>query len=104
MKISYYAVLQNDEDGLWVKFPDLNGCFSCGDENNIEQMAKEAMELYLHGMEINNLPKPSSLSVIKTNENQRVIKITTFVELREERLYFPGIIEHIASHFKKKEL
>ena len=92
MKISYYAVLQNDVDGLWVKFPDLNGCFSCGDENDIERMAKEAMELYLHDMEINSLPKPSPLSVITPSENQRIIKITTAIAVRKGRLCCPGIV------------
>lgn len=92
MKISYYAILQNDEDGLWVKFPDLNGCFSCGEESNIEHMSKEAMELYLHDMEINKLPKPSPLSAIVQSKNQKIIEITSIAAIKGNRICFPGII------------
>lgn len=33
MEQSYYGVFQYDEDGLWVFFPDLPGCFSCGEND-----------------------------------------------------------------------
>jgi antitoxin HicB len=69
MKISYYAILQKDDDGMWVKFPDLEGCFSNGDEGNIEKMAKEAMELYLDNMEIDCIPSPNSVSDLTLEKN-----------------------------------
>ena len=87
MKISYYAIIQNDEDGMWVKFPDLEGCFSCGNEDNIEQMAKEAMELYLHNMDVDGIPAPSSVSDFILVKNQTAAKITINVEVMKNRIY-----------------
>lgn len=95
MKVSYYAIIQNDEDGMLVKFPDLEGCFSCGNEDNIMQMAKEAMELYLDNMEINCMPSPSSISDFTLRSNQRAVQIASDVEIKKNRIYLPGVISFI---------
>jgi len=91
MRISYYAILQKDDDGMWVKFPDLEGCFSNGDEDNIEQMAKEAMELYLDNMEIDSIPLSSGISDFTLENNQKAVKIAINVEVRDNRIYIPGV-------------
>lgn len=91
MKITYYAIIHNDDDDIWVEIPDLPGCFSNGDEDNIEEMAKEAMELYLDTMEVDCIPLPSSTSDFILGENQRAVKITTDGEVRNNRIYIPGV-------------
>jgi predicted RNase H-like HicB family nuclease len=85
MKISYNAVIQYDDDGIWVMFPDLKGCFSTGDENRIEEMAKEAMELYLDDMDVESLPRPTSISDFNLEDNQRAVNITCDFEVRNMR-------------------
>jgi antitoxin HicB len=91
MKISYYAILQKDDDGRWVKFPDLEGCFSNGDEGNIEKMAKEAMGLYFDNMEVDSIPSPSSVSDFTLEKHQSAVKIVINVEVRNNRIYIPGV-------------
>ncbi|HEY5557520.1 type II toxin-antitoxin system HicB family antitoxin [Acetobacterium sp.] len=61
-KLTYLAVLEPSADGYGVYFPDLPGCISCGkDIEDSQQMAREALELHIYGMEKNNepLPEPS---------------------------------------------
>ena len=51
-----------EEGGYTVTFPDLPGCITEGDtEEESFQMAKEALELHLYGMERDGdeIPKPS---------------------------------------------
>nr|WP_290912190.1 type II toxin-antitoxin system HicB family antitoxin [Anoxybacillus sp.] len=44
----YPAIFDYDSDGICVEFPDLPGCFTCGDkEEEALQMAKEALALHL---------------------------------------------------------
>ncbi|MFL0375979.1 type II toxin-antitoxin system HicB family antitoxin [Paenibacillus amylolyticus] len=58
----YYAIFNFAEDGINVTFPDLPGCITCGD--SVEEallMAKEALELFLDGEPVENLPPPQSI-------------------------------------------
>lgn len=44
----YPAVFHHDEDGYWVEFPDLPGCFTDGDTlEETMSMAADALSLYL---------------------------------------------------------
>ena len=76
----YPAIFNYDRDGISVEFPDLPGCFTCGDtEEEAFQMAKEAMALHLYGLEQENeeIPQPSKVSEIQTEKHQVVV----FVEV-----------------------
>lgn len=58
MMVSYYAIFFKENNGYWLKFPDLPGCFSCGEDLvTAKAMGKEAMELYLHGMDVKEIPQ-----------------------------------------------
>ncbi|MDO4198351.1 MAG: type II toxin-antitoxin system HicB family antitoxin [Erysipelotrichaceae bacterium] len=49
-KVYYPAVFHEDKDvgGYWVEFPDLEGCFTQGDdEKEAMEMAKEVLSLWL---------------------------------------------------------
>ncbi len=68
-----YPAIIHEEEGYWVEFPDLSGCFTNGStlEETME-MAREALGLYLvslieHGQEI---PVPSSIADIQTEDGQ----------------------------------
>lgn len=77
-KLFYPAIFQQEEDGYFVSFPDLEGCFTEGD--NLEQaydMAFDALGLYLTHLEDSkeNIPTPSKPSNIQLGCNQFVIMI-----------------------------
>ncbi|MHC8426722.1 type II toxin-antitoxin system HicB family antitoxin [Bacillus velezensis] len=76
--VSYPSILHFANDGITVTFPDLPGCITCG-KNDTEaiSMAKEALGLYLYGLEMDGVkyPSPSLLSKIKTEKNEVVCLI-----------------------------
>lgn len=58
-KLTYLAVLEPSDDGYGVFYPDLPGCISFGkDIAEAQQMAKEALELHIYGMEKDGDPVP----------------------------------------------
>lgn len=68
MKYAYPAIFTPEENGAFsVKFPDLEGCYTCGDtlEDTLE-MAEDALALTLYGYEIDkrSIPTPSVLSTL----------------------------------------
>ncbi|BCJ93589.1 hypothetical protein acsn021_11580 [Anaerocolumna cellulosilytica] len=75
--ISYYAVLNYDNDGISISFPDFQGCLSCA--WTIEEalvMAKEALELYVEDVQINKVPKASLSESILLREKDKLSLIT----------------------------
>lgn len=78
--LTYPAIFTKEENGYWVKFIDLEGCFSDG-KNLAEAMenAKEAMGLFLE--DLSEYPKcTDNLSTIKLENNQ----IISFVSINME--------------------
>ena len=78
------AIFDVSNDGISVEFPDLPGCFTCGD--TIEEAyknAKEALELHIYGMEKDNdyIPDPTPLNKIKLETNQSVMLIEAWMPL-----------------------
>lgn len=70
-KYAYPAIFTPENDGSYsVNFPDLEGCYTCGDslEDAIE-MAEDALALVLYGYEKDErkIPAPSSLDSIELN-------------------------------------
>lgn len=64
LNLTYLAVLEPGKDGSYgISFPDLPGCFSFADNlAEAEQMAAEAAELHVYGMEKDGeaIPEPST--------------------------------------------
>lgn len=72
MKLVYPAIFHEDDDGIWVEFPDLEGCYSSGD--TVEEAldgAKESLEGYCMVIleRDHSLPKPSNIREIDPGEN-----------------------------------
>lgn len=73
-KYVYLAVFTKEEDGSYsVVFNDLDGCYTCG--SNLEEaieMAEDVLALTLYGYEVDGkeIPKTTSISDIKVNENE----------------------------------
>ena len=79
----YPAVLTYEEGyEIAVTFPDLPGCATSGEtEADALAMGKEALGLYLWGMETDGdeIPSPSKLKDIETEENEVIVLIEVFM-------------------------
>ena len=94
MKIAYYAIFQYDPDGIDITFPDLPSCISCAfDDEEAKYMAKEVLELVLHGMLPQELPEAAPLEKICLEENQKAVWIETELEVKDGKLFCPNVIE-----------
>ena len=75
-KYAYPAVFTPEKDGGYsVYFPDIAGCYTQGDNMaDAIFMAEDALELMLYEYEEGNkeMPKPSDLQKIKSNEGEIV--------------------------------
>ena len=76
MKYAFPAIFTPEADGSYsVIFPDLEGCYTCGDNlQDALEMAEDALALTLYGYETDarNIPKPSALTDITYKENEFV--------------------------------
>lgn len=74
MKYAYPAIFTpEDNGGFSVIFPDLEGCFTCGDDlQDALEMAQDALALVLYGYETDNkaIPEPSSRSALTLNDDE----------------------------------
>jgi len=74
-KYVYPAIFAEEEKGYSINFPDVEGCFSQGE--NLEEalfMAEDALALMLHEYELDGkaIPKPSKLKDLKVKEGEFV--------------------------------
>ena len=75
-KYAYPAIFTPEEDGGFsVVFPDLEGCFTCGDDMaDALFMAEDALALVLYGYESDGResPAPSKMEDLKLNDGEFV--------------------------------
>ncbi|MCL2772026.1 MAG: type II toxin-antitoxin system HicB family antitoxin [Oscillospiraceae bacterium] len=97
-KYSYIAVVSFDDDGISINFPDLDGCFTCAEtEDEVFQMANEALGLHMWGMEQDDetIPEPSNIKNIKLEKNETAMLVEVFM---------PSIRDKINNRVVKKTL
>lgn len=74
-KYVYPAIFTPEENGYSINFPDLDGCFTCGDslQDGLE-MARDALALVLYGYEKEEkvIPKPSKRDAISVEKDEFV--------------------------------
>ena len=77
----YPAVFDYADDGISVSFPDLPGCFTCGETTEEAMLnAREAMGLYLHDMEdTEDLPMPSEPLTVAKEKSQVIVIVDVFM-------------------------
>lgn len=95
---SYPAIFHYANDGISISFPDLPGCISCGfSDEEAYRMASDCLGLHLYGMEEDNEnpPAPSSFKDIKTQDNEVIVLVETFM---------PSIRAKVKKSFVKKTL
>lgn len=83
------AIFEYNNDGISVEFPDVEGCFTCGDtEEEALNNAKEALALHLYGMEQDNdpMPSPTPIRYIKTKENQIVMLVDVWMPVYRDAI------------------
>ncbi|MDR1579295.1 MAG: type II toxin-antitoxin system HicB family antitoxin [Synergistaceae bacterium] len=82
------AVFNYADDGISVSFPDLPGCFTCGDtDEEAIKMAEEALGLHLWGMENDGdpIPDPSRGDKIRIEPNERIFLVDIWMpQVRKE--------------------
>ena len=79
----YPAVFHHDSDGIWVEFPDVPGCTTCG--ATIEEtmdLAQEALGLHLATLIEEKLPVPEATNIasMEKGENEFLSYVYTDVE------------------------
>ncbi len=89
MKLLYPAFFHKEEDGYWVEFPDIDGCFSQGDTlDEVFFNATEALSVHCLSLleskeklpvasDISNLTAPSDgfISLVNSNVGRKDISI-----------------------------
>ena len=75
-KYTFPAILSREDDGSYsVSFPDIVGCYTCGDDMaDALMMAEDALALMLYDMESKHeiIPSPSDPSSFKAKAGQYV--------------------------------
>ena len=97
---AFIAIFEYAEDGINITFPDLPGCISCAEAENMEEAlknAKEALGLYLFGMEQDGeaIPAARSIKDITLNQNSLPAVIEVFM---------PSVRASVKTSFVKKTL
>lgn len=110
----YPAVFTEDKHGLAVEFPDLPGCYTCGDDlGQAFTRAREALGLHLYGMEQDGeaIPAPTGPAALMSGlkAGQSVALVETWMplirgeaELRavKKTLTVPKWLADLAEHHK----
>lgn len=85
MLLIYPAIIHEDDDGLWLEFPDLKGCQTQGDtQQELLANAAEALEGYALCLLENGQKLPSASNPTKIrleDENSFISLIQTNVDL-----------------------
>lgn len=81
MKYAYPAIFTKEESGVYsVYFPDLEGCYTCGDNlADALMMAEDVLAFTLYGYEKESkfIPAPSELKDLFTSDNEFISYISS---------------------------
>ncbi len=78
----YPAIIHREEDGLWLEFPDLPGCFTDGESlEELMENAVEALGGFLAVKMDNNeiLPKPTTIDKIRKEKKCEITYVSVDV-------------------------
>ncbi|MDR0551477.1 MAG: type II toxin-antitoxin system HicB family antitoxin [Spirochaetaceae bacterium] len=94
-KLTYKAVLEyNGKGGYGVFFPDVPGCVSCGDNfEHALEMAKEALELHIYGLEKDNYELPVAAGELPELEKGDLITLISI---------YPDLIKDTLNNAREK--
>ena len=99
---NYIAILEYEEDGVHITFPDLPGCVSFGsDEAEAVKQARDVLALHLWGMEDDGETPPASSTIKSISSSRSLGENETYLLVEA---FMPAIREKIANRFVKKTL
>jgi len=78
----YPAIIQQEDKSYIISFPDLENCFTFGDDlEDALNSAKDVLELYLYDMEQDNIhiPEASEIKNIKLSKNESIALIDVWM-------------------------
>ncbi len=81
--VKVYPAIIHKENGYWMEFPDLAGCFTNGDTmEELMEMAQEAMGLHLSSLieDGTKLPDASDISAINAPDDCQTTYVSTDVD------------------------
>ncbi|MDR1271776.1 MAG: type II toxin-antitoxin system HicB family antitoxin [Clostridiales Family XIII bacterium] len=73
MKYVYPAVFTKEKKGYSINFPDLPGCYTCGDDLGYGiKMAEDVLAFTLYDLEKTSadIPEPSDISALTAGKNE----------------------------------
>ena len=75
-KLFYPAIFTKEENSFWVRFPDLDGCFSEGETlEEAYEAAQEALGMYLQNENGFSCPVPCSAESLTTAKNETIVLV-----------------------------
>lgn len=105
-KLSYLAIIAKTESGFSVRFPDLDGCVSCGKsfEEALDN-AKEALGLHVFGYEGDGMELPVSTYKYDSLEDGEVVSVVTvFPDVFRDEYYNRRVKTNVTIPYGLKEL
>lgn len=94
MQLSYYAIFDNEKDGINISFPDIPEAISCAySDDEARNMAKEVLAIVFHGKLLPDLPIPTCPERILIKPNQKLEKIDVLLVIKNNQLFDPDVIE-----------
>ncbi len=91
MKITYVAVFEFADDGINITFPDIPSAISCAySYNEAVKMAKEVLELALHGEKLTSLPEGKAV-LLDNTECLKYVPITIEIDTQNGLLYSTNV-------------
>lgn len=79
MTYAFSAIITLNDNGYSVRFPDIDGCVTCGETLSVAvDNAEDALCLMLADKEEcgDEIPEPSDIDDIKTEQNESIVLIS----------------------------
>lgn len=87
MELKYYAKLKKDENGFYISFPDVPGCFTCAfNREEINSISAEMLSYIFNGRRVEQLPRPSAREEISLEEDRELQEIVFEMAVEGGRL------------------
>ena len=98
-KYVYPAIIEHAKDGYNVSFPDLSGCYTCGEDlADAIAMAEDVLALWLFDLEERNeeVAKPSDPKNIACGKNE-VVTLICCDTLEYQKMYHTAAVKKTLS-------
>lgn len=94
MDVKYCAVFEYADDGINIFFPDVPEAFTCAfSKKEAIKMAKDVLELILHGRRLFELPVPTPRDEMKKSDKEEVVEIFVCMDVKDGILVGNDIID-----------